>query len=116
MSRPAPLRESPAAAALIERHEAGERLWLARWNGKWNAYHLVAGHKEPVESFRDCLRREVNEELGLRESADFRVAQEPAAHLEYVALSRSAGVETCYRMELFAVDLIGGALERLEQQ
>src|SRR5437899_12852391 len=102
MSESAP-RRSERAAALIR--EAKGRRWLARWNAKWGAYHLVAGHRLPDESFRDCIRRELNEELGLRDPSDFTVAGEPAARLEYSAYSRSAGVETAYVMELFDVRL-----------
>ena len=104
-------RRSEGAAALIR----DGRRWLARWNAKWGAYNLVAGHRLAEESFRDCIRREVTEELGLREPADFSVAAEPAARLEYTAFSRSAGVETLYRMEIFPVQLAQAALRALPE-
>ena len=99
------MRESLAAAALIRREQDGRTLWLAQWNQRWQRYNFVAGHKEPGESFRACLLREVGEELGLAEGADFQVAAEPAARLQYTAWSDSAGTETTYTVELFAVRL-----------
>jgi len=100
-----PARESIAAVALIGHKQDGQTVWLARWNQKWNAYHLVAGHKLADESFRECMLRELGEELGLRENADFSLGQSPRAHVEFVAWSDSHQVQTTYIMELFDVRL-----------
>jgi molecular chaperone DnaJ len=67
------MRQSVAAVALIRRSEAGQALWLAQWNPHWRRYNFVAGHKRPDESFRQCVVRELAEELGLREGADISV-------------------------------------------
>jgi 8-oxo-dGTP pyrophosphatase MutT (NUDIX family) len=99
------MRRSEAAVALIRRGRDGRTLWLARWNPRWRAYHLVAGHRHPGETFRDCLVREILEELGLREGADYAVAVGPPRRLEYTAWSDSARAETRYTMELFDVEL-----------
>lgn len=108
------MRTSIAAVALIRREEGGQTLWLAQWNRKWGAYHLIGGHKKPDESFRECAIREVTEELHLEEGRDFSVADEPLAHLEFTALSESARVETAYMMELFPVELIGAARRKVD--
>jgi 8-oxo-dGTP pyrophosphatase MutT (NUDIX family) len=106
------MRRSEAAVALIRRIEDGATLWLAQWNAKWGAYHFVSGHKRPEETFRECLEREVAEELGLRADIEFRAAAEPSAHLEFTAYSESAAVETTYTMELFEVELEGDGPRR----
>ena len=99
------MRRSIAALALFRRDADGQTLWLARWNEKWRRFHFVGGHKRPSETFRECVEREVAEELGLTAGADFRCADEPLAHLEYTAWSHGAGQETAYEMELFDVEL-----------
>ena len=99
------MRQSLAAVAVIRREEAGETLWLAQWNGHWRCYNFVAGHKRPDESYRQCVVREVAEELGLREGADATVPEGPLAHVEFVEWSDSAKCETAYTMELFEVAL-----------
>lgn len=105
-----PDRQSVAACALIRRHQDGKTAWLTQWNRKWGCYHLVGGHKRPDESFRECLVREIGEELGLQENdGSVSVAAEPAAHVEYKAWSASARQLTLYITELFHVQLTGDA-------
>src|SRR5205814_72605 len=87
------MRQSEAAVALIRREQDGQTVWLAQWNDKWRAYHFVSGHKRSNETFRECLVREVAEELGLKEGANYTAAPMPAAHLEFTAFSQGAGVE-----------------------
>ncbi len=101
------LRQSVAAFALIRREDRGADLWLAQWNKRWQCYNFVGGHKRPDESFRECVVREVNEELQLNEGQDFTVPAEPMAHLQYVDWSASAREDTAYTVELFEVELIG---------
>lgn len=109
------MRRSIAAIAVIRlRDEYGQTLWLAQWNKNWNAYAFIGGHKRPDESFRDCMLREVSEELGLTEKADFLVASEPLARLEYTAWSQSAQEDTAYTMELFDVQLTDTARQKLQ--
>src|SRR5262249_59476805 len=74
--------------------------------------HVVGGHKHDSETYRECCRREVMEELELAEG-ECRVAEKPAADLEYEAYSRSAGVVTDYALELFDVELLAGAAEKV---
>jgi 8-oxo-dGTP pyrophosphatase MutT (NUDIX family) len=108
------MRRSVAAAALIRSDENGRTLWLAQWNPRWRGYHLVGGHKRPEETFRECLVREIGEELGLVEDEEFVVAAEPTARLEFTAWSEGAREETSYAMELFAVALRGPAREKID--
>ena len=99
------MRQSLAAAALIRRERDGKTQWLTQWNKSWKGYYLVGGHKQLDESFRGCMVRELNEELGLTDGQDCRVPLEPRCHLEYVAWSQSAKQETVYVVELFEVEL-----------
>jgi 8-oxo-dGTP pyrophosphatase MutT (NUDIX family) len=103
------MRHSVAAIALIRRQESGRTLWLAQWNKNWKAYAFVGGHKRLEESFRECVIREVAEELRLAPGEQFTAAAEPLAHLEYTAWSQSAQEETQYTMELFKVELTDSA-------
>ena len=105
------MRTSVAAVALIRRECEGRTLWLAQWNPHWYHYRFVGGHRLAGESFRQCLVREVAEELGLCEGTDY-AAIGPLAHLEYTAWSRSAKEETAYTIELFEVQLAGQAAGR----
>jgi hypothetical protein len=99
------MRRSEAAVALIRRERDGQTSWLAQWNPRWQAYHFVSGRRHPGESFRECLVREILEELHLGEGADYAVAAGPPRHLEYTAWSEGARAETRYTMELFEVVL-----------
>ncbi len=107
------MRQSIAAFALFHRESEGRALWLAQWNERWEAFHLVGGHKRPTESFRECAIREVSEELRLAEDKEFVVADQPVAHLEYSAWSRSANEQTGYIMELFEARLVGREADRI---
>jgi 8-oxo-dGTP pyrophosphatase MutT (NUDIX family) len=99
------LRQSVAAFALIRRDKRGLTLWLAQWNPHWQCHNFVGGHKRDDEPFRECVVREVAEELRLQEGRDFIVAREPMVRLEYTDWSESAQEETEYTVELFEVRL-----------
>ncbi|MBX7169259.1 MAG: TIR domain-containing protein, partial [Pirellulales bacterium] len=101
------MSKSIASIALIRREAEGQTLWLAQWNEGWQSYHFVGGHKHEDETFRDCIVREIDEELGLREAADVVVASAPLAHLEYTDVSGRTGEHTDYVIELFDVALVG---------
>lgn len=104
---PDPLRKSVASIALICRKWNGSFRWLARWNRNWGCYNFVGGHKHEDETFRECVIREIGEEIGLDEDRDFRVDAEPVSHLNFVAWSENARSETFYSIDLFAVELFG---------
>jgi 8-oxo-dGTP pyrophosphatase MutT (NUDIX family) len=99
------MRQSEAAVAIIRRTRNGQTHWLAQWNKNWGAFHFVAGHRQPDETFRECLVREIAEELQLHEGPDFRVSGQEPLHQEFVEFSRSAQTETRYIMDLFNVKL-----------
>ncbi|HEX5270658.1 MAG TPA: NUDIX domain-containing protein [Gemmataceae bacterium] len=103
------MRQSQGSFALVRRPGRGGTEYLVQWNAKWRALNLVGGHRRPDESFRDCVCRELAEELGLRSGAGARVAGLPCAHREYTDFSDSAGEETAYTMELFEVGLTPAA-------
>ena len=108
------MRQSEAAVALIRRIDDGQTLWLAQWNPKWRRFHFVSGHRRHDETFRECLVREVAEELGLSEGPDFQVSSAPPTHLEFIDFSESTQTQTRYIMELFNVELSSGAHPRVE--
>ena len=95
-----PLRRSEGGIALIQRTFGGKREWLAQWNDNWKAFFFIGGHREDNENFRECVIREIEEELGLT-PAECPVEATSACHLEYRAISRNAGELTEYVMELF---------------
>lgn len=103
------MRTSVAALALIRRETGESPSWLTQWNDNWRQYSFVGGHKHPAESFRECILREIAEELGLLEVREFVVANESLTHLEYRAWSERAQTETAYTMELFDVRLVSDA-------
>ena len=109
-----PLRRSEGGIALIERTQEGKRQWLAQWNESWKAFFFVGGHREGTETFRECVVREIEEELQLG-PVDCRVAPAEFHHLEYRAISRSAGTLTDYTMELFQAQPSAAALEKIER-
>jgi 8-oxo-dGTP pyrophosphatase MutT (NUDIX family) len=101
------MRESIAAMALIRQDHEGRTLWLAQWNSPWGRYHLVGGHKRDNESFRECVIREVQEELGIAAGTEFTVGEASLTHLDYRDWSERAAQETRYVVELFEVQLAG---------
>jgi len=108
------MRQSIASIALIRKTAAGRTLWLAQWNRNWQCFNLVGGHKHADETFRECMIREISEELGIAEHEDFEAAEHPAAHLEYTAWSEGAQQQTAYTMELFDVELLDTAKQKVD--
>ncbi len=106
------LRRSEGGIALIQRTLAGKREWLAQWNENWKAFFFIGGHRQGSESFRECVTREIEEELGLT-PADCPVDARPAHHLEYRAISRNAGELTAYTMELFDAHPTLSSMEKI---
>jgi len=103
-------RQSVAAMALVRRQEQGRTLYLAQWNLNWRALNLVGGHKRPDESFRECLVREIGEELGLALGDDYLVPDDPPLRLEFDAFSDGAWEPTFYQLEIFPVVLHGDSV------
>ena len=88
-------------------------MWLSQWNARWNAYSLVGGHKRPEETFRECLIREMQEELFHLVKEDFAIPNEPIIHLEFERWSESAIERTMYKVELFKAEIIDYAFDRI---
>lgn len=101
------MRESVASLALIARQQSGETEWLVQWNDNWKRYALIGGHKHDDETFRQCLVREINEELGLREGVDVVIDEKSVTRAHYTAWSHGAGEVTAYTIDLYDVELIG---------
>ena len=99
------MRQSIAAFAVITREDQGRTLYLSQWNLHWRALSLVGGHKLPEESFRECVIREIGEELGLVLGDDYEISEQPPLRLEFEAFSDSAWELTAYVLEVFQVAL-----------
>ena len=99
------MRQSIAAFAVITREDQGQTTYLSQWNLHWRALSLVGGHKLPEESFRECLIREIGEELGLVLGDDYEISEQPPSRLEFEAFSDSAWELTAYVLEVFQVAL-----------
>jgi 8-oxo-dGTP pyrophosphatase MutT (NUDIX family) len=101
------LRQSEGGIAFIRGLDRNGRAgWLAQWNEGWGGYFLIGGHREPDESFSQCVAREIREELNVLagEADGFTVGS--ALHpLKYVAWSQRAGQYTDYEMHAFDVTL-----------
>jgi 8-oxo-dGTP pyrophosphatase MutT (NUDIX family) len=106
------MRRSEGAWALIRRGDGGQTRILTQWNRNWQALHLVGGHRRQGESFRECLLREVGEELGLS-AKDFTAGEQPLARLAYTAWSEGAQEETAYAVEIFAVEMGSAVADRV---
>src|SRR5438477_9623477 len=109
-------RQSIASIAIITRPDAGGMRWLAQWNEKWQSFNFVSGHKESGETFRECIVREIKEELSLSETVDFDVSPAPRLHVEFTAFSKRAGIETDYFIEAFDVTICNEAAYRIIDQ
>jgi 8-oxo-dGTP pyrophosphatase MutT (NUDIX family) len=101
------MRHSEAAIALIHRQFGSSVRWLVQWNDAWQAFNFIGGHKRDDESFRECMIRELEEELGLRAGADALVPIAPLLPLEYPAFSERARELTAYIVHLFEVAVVG---------
>lgn len=98
------MRESRGALARIARQAEGQTQWLVRWNHKWESFSLIGGHLEQDETYRECLLREIEEEIGLTEDA-LVASGDPAVELSYVAFSKRANADTQYVLLLYDVDI-----------
>jgi 8-oxo-dGTP pyrophosphatase MutT (NUDIX family) len=105
------MRQSSAAFAWIECPTPDGPRWLTQWNSKWQAFNLVGGHREQGESFRECVVRELVEELGIS-PAEFAVAAEPIAQIEFEAWSVPAAAMTAYSMVAFRAEILTAAAIR----
>jgi 8-oxo-dGTP pyrophosphatase MutT (NUDIX family) len=106
-----PMRTSHGSFALITRRNGSGTELLTQWNERWKAFSFVGGHKGDAETFRDCLSREVSEELTLIDGKDFRVGEGPVLHTEYTAWSHGAKAETVYKHEIYLVELVAAKAE-----
>jgi len=102
------MRTSEAGLALFKRlKEGGAVEYLTQWNENWQMFSLIGGHVEAGESFHQCCVREVAEELELTPEVDFSLGSDPLLpQREYTAMSKPAGVETRYRVELYSGELL----------
>jgi len=105
-------RSSSAAVALIRREDRDGVKWLAQWNMNWRHYFFVGGHKEDDESFRECVVRKIEDELGLLDGQHYQIKGSQRLS-KFRHFSIAAQQETQYEMELFDVDLHNPKSENL---
>lgn len=105
-------RDSVSSVAIISRVEKKTKQWLTQWNGHWERYFLVAGHKHDDESPEECMVRELNEELGLISGQDYQLRFRKL--LEYKGWSTSAWLVTCYSLSAFDVELNPSAFDKIK--
>jgi len=105
-------RQSEASVALICRIEQGQPRWLARWNKNWKCFYFIGGHKHDDETFLECLKREMQEELSVSAGTHYTVSDTPIACIDYLAESGSTGVETQYILQVFDVHFLDDAAEK----
>jgi ADP-ribose pyrophosphatase YjhB (NUDIX family) len=106
VSQSQPLRRSISALAVFQREQAGQLHVLAKWNTAWQTWALVGGHKRPDETFRQCVIREIEEELGLAVDGDVAVDDNGSVGLEFTAWSQRSQSNTRYEIEVFAARLL----------
>ncbi len=99
------MRRSRAAGAMFRRRRNGRTEWLAKWNGAWKRWALVGGHKHDDDTYRDCLVREIDEELGLTAGVDYDLAPVPPRRWRFTARSERAREMTAYSIAAFAASL-----------
>jgi 8-oxo-dGTP pyrophosphatase MutT (NUDIX family) len=102
------MRNSKAALAIIEQ----SKKWLVQWNGNWDACSLIGGHVESGETFHECCKREIIEELEC-EVNQFELAQVPIMVLRFRKPSEAAGEETDYEWQIFKTELDDSVLAYL---
>ena len=109
------MRMSIAGLACIRREGPAGPEYLTQWSAKWGMFSLVGGHVEAGETFRACCVREIEEELELTLGVGFNVAERPfRPEVEYTAMSGGSKVETRYRVELYAVELLTPAATQVD--
>jgi 8-oxo-dGTP pyrophosphatase MutT (NUDIX family) len=112
-SKDQPVRQSVAALAVFQRDVEGQAQFLAQWNDAWQTWALIGGHKRSDETFRQCLIREIEEELGLRVPQDVRLDEEPLTRLQFTAWSQRARANTQYEIEAYAARLLSQLAEQV---
>jgi ADP-ribose pyrophosphatase YjhB (NUDIX family) len=88
----------------------GRAWWLGRWNRRWCQFSAVGGHKRPGETYRECLHRELLEELGIEPERNCAVSDPALAHWEFVAFSMGQLEWTAYSIELLGVQLLSKSI------
>lgn len=101
------LRRSEGGIAFIHgTDQYGRPAMLAQWNEEWEGFFLIGGHREKGETYEQCLRREIREELKIPDGeGDGFTVEGELEPIRYVAWSRRAEEYTDYEMYVFDVKL-----------
>ena len=92
-----------SSIALLRHPEQMERLWLAWWNRREDAWDFVTAERLENESFRECLDREIAWVLPLQRSQQYLISSVARLHLDLSADE----METTCAVEFYVVDLYG---------
>lgn len=97
-----PLRQQQSALVIVKGHQSDGDVYLLVRREEWPGYSLIGGKFEAEidRDLEDTARREVEEELGLRQ-ADFSIEALPLAPVHLRAISQRKGVLTDYTFEFF---------------
>lgn len=79
MNREVPKQD--AAFAIIAIGQEPMRQYLLQWNQRWSAFNLIGGKPDPhcetnADSLSRTIQRELEEEMGLSASTDFKIMQQ----------------------------------------
>lgn len=107
-------RISESSLALIKRKSTQGVELFVQWNARWKQFHFVGGHREPDEDYRECLIRELREELEVAPEDGVQIAELPCLSLEFLSKSVRSGTMTRYRMRVFEVSIDEHLLDELE--
>jgi 8-oxo-dGTP pyrophosphatase MutT (NUDIX family) len=97
-----------SAFALITIGQGDSRMYLLQWNSKWGSFNLIGGKvdntKGDENSFSHAMRRELEEEMGLKHPDDY-IVQGELKHIYLSQFSQRQQVFKNYHFCVFAVDI-----------
>ena len=96
-----------ASFALFTRNGENGVEYLAQWNSRWQRYNFVGGKQEQQETPRECVLREVEEELQLDFESDFHVSESAICKLRFTEISERTGKATDYHFAMFQAHFTG---------
>lgn len=105
--------EQRAAFAFIAIGMGEERRYLLQWNAKWDMFNLIGGKVEngkgDDDSFARAIRRELEEEMGLKGPDECYVVRE-LQHVQVRQFSYRERVVKDYRFRVFEVEIFPSLL------
>lgn len=107
-----------SALAIIACGHDKNRKYLLQWNPKWNVFNLIGGKLDNTKGDNDSLvrtiRRELEEELGLRSSQEYRIVNE-LGPVQMRQFSRRERKMKDYHFAIFEIDVFPDLLINREE-